>query len=95
MAKGRALMSTVASMVFPTLRELHEKVLGTAVEKIRREGTRGGSDIEEMELALIAFKCLSKLTIYGFKDPSLDDGAKVSLLHICVLTRDRYLILTV
>ncbi|GAA5889895.1 hypothetical protein JCM5296_003642 [Sporobolomyces johnsonii] len=78
MPKGRANMMKVAEMLFSTLRELHERVLQQAVERLQREGLAGGAteETEEIECALIAFKTLRYLLIYGFGDPSANDTAK-------------------
>lgn len=78
MMKGRVLMIKIGEEFFSTLRELHERMLNGTVEEMRREGLAGGEEIEEMELALLAFKSLSKLLVYGTKDASEDEAVKVS-----------------
>lgn len=77
MMKGRTLMANLCSTLFPTLRELHERVLSMAVEKMGRDGLYVREETEDMELALLSFKCLSKLVIYGFPDASANEEGKV------------------
>lgn len=84
--KGRYLMYKVGEAFFPTLKELHERMMNAAVEKMGREGLAGGEEIEEMELALLAFKSLSKLLVYGFKDASESEVVKVSRVN-CVRSK--------
>lgn len=72
------MMIKIGEEFFSTLRELHERMLNGTVEEMRREGLAGGEEIEEMELALLAFKSLSKLLVYGTKDASEDEAVKVS-----------------
>ncbi|ORY75687.1 armadillo-type protein [Leucosporidium creatinivorum] len=77
MPKGRALMAQVAQMTFPTLRQLHEQTLAAAVDKFQKQGLGGEKEeVEEIELALLGFKALSKLLVYGFKNPSQDEMVK-------------------
>ncbi|CEQ38881.1 SPOSA6832_00361, partial [Sporobolomyces salmonicolor] len=78
MPKGRANMMKVAEMLFSTLRELHERVLQQAVARLQREGLAEGAaeETEEIECALLAFKTLRYLLIYGFGDPSANETAK-------------------
>lgn len=79
MPKGRALMAQVAQMTFATLRQLHEQMLAAAVDKFHKQGLGGEKEeVEEVELALLGFKALSKLLVYGFKDPSQEEMVKVS-----------------
>jgi hypothetical protein len=75
--KGRLLMFKVAETLFPTVRELHERMLSGAVDKLRKDGFAGGEEVEDIELALVAFKTLSKLLVYGFQHPDQQDMSKV------------------
>jgi hypothetical protein len=75
--KGRLILASLGAILFPTLRQLHEQVLAAAVDKLRTQGLTTGEDIEDVELALLSFKSLAKLIVYGFKDASIDDAAKV------------------
>ncbi|KAI5481425.1 hypothetical protein MNV49_004181 [Pseudohyphozyma bogoriensis] len=74
--KGRVLMSQISAILFPTLKDLQERMLQLAIEKLRGTGLEGVEEESELELSLLAFKCLSKLMVYGFKDPSLDPSAQ-------------------
>jgi hypothetical protein len=92
MPKGRSNMIRLADMLFSPLVELHNQVLGQAVAKLQSEGlagTQGGE--EEIEAALLAFKTLRYLLLYGYGDPSLNNEPKVRIrpiaLDILLLTR--------
>lgn len=78
MPKGRANMIRLADMLFSPLVELHNQVLGQAVAKLQSEGLQGpqGGE-EELEAALLAFKTLRYLLLYGYGDPSLKLEPKV------------------
>lgn len=80
MPKGRALLAQVAVQCFGPLRETWERMLRAAVAKMETGGFQVGAD--EMECALLAWKSLSKLVVYGFKDSSADQGARVSSLEV-------------
>lgn len=69
-------MAKIGGILFPTLYQLHGTLLESCVRELR-DGREG--EVMDIELALVAFKILSKLLIYGFKDPSQDEGARVCL----------------
>ncbi|GAA5932542.1 hypothetical protein JCM3775_005950 [Rhodotorula graminis] len=84
MPKGRALMLRLADILFAPLRQLHAEILQQAVQRIHAEGltppaSTGESSvpqIDEMECALLAFKSLRYLLLYGYGDPSARDEPK-------------------
>ncbi|GAA5857039.1 hypothetical protein JCM8547_007927 [Rhodosporidiobolus lusitaniae] len=78
MPKGKGNMLRLAEMLFSPLVELHGRVLGEAVQRLQSEGLAGGAagEAEEMECALLAFKTLRYLLLYGFGDPSLKQEPK-------------------
>lgn len=86
MMKGRSLMSQLAQYLFNPLRNLHATILASAVERLKRDGFStvpgedAGGETEEIECALLTFKCLRYLIIYGYRDPSEDEEVRVSFL---------------
>lgn len=66
--------------LFPTIRQLHGETFDAAMSSIRSNSTSPSLNgaIQDIELALLAFKCLSKMLTYGFKEPSSNEAAKVS-----------------
>ncbi|GAA5891120.1 hypothetical protein JCM6882_006430 [Rhodosporidiobolus microsporus] len=76
--KGRGAMHRLANMLFAPLVQLHGQMLQQAVAKLQSEGLAGGAqgETEEMECALLAFKALRYLLLYGFGDPSLNAEPK-------------------
>lgn len=75
--KGRLLMKTVGNILFPTLRDIYQHILQAAVSKLEAEGIEPVEPVDELEIALLSFKCLSKLTVYGCGDASEDPTARV------------------
>ncbi|TNY19776.1 armadillo-type protein [Rhodotorula diobovata] len=77
MPKGRALMLRLADILFAPLRQLHAQVLQQAVQRIQAEGLapvgESAGQVDEMECALLAFKSLRYLLLYGYSDPSARD----------------------
>ncbi|KAK4055221.1 hypothetical protein OIV83_000501 [Microbotryomycetes sp. JL201] len=77
MPKGRAIMAQVTAIFFPMLRQLHEQMLEATVTKLQRDGLAAQEqEIEEIELALLSFKSLWKLVLYGYKDPQKEEAAR-------------------
>ncbi|KAM0793458.1 hypothetical protein ACM66B_000901 [Microbotryomycetes sp. NB124-2] len=77
MPKGRAIMAQVTAIFFPILRQLHEQMLEATVSKLQREGLNTQEqEIEEVELALLSFKSLWKMVLYGFREPHKDGAAR-------------------
>ncbi|KAL8284260.1 hypothetical protein RQP46_005009 [Phenoliferia psychrophenolica] len=74
--KGRLLMKKVGNILFPTLRDIYQHVLQIAVNKLDTEGVSSIGEVDELEIALLSFKCLAKLTVYGCGDASEDPTAK-------------------
>ncbi|GAA5872418.1 hypothetical protein JCM16303_004510 [Sporobolomyces ruberrimus] len=71
--RGRLLMKKITELAFSPLVVVHESLLARSVERIQRDGLitqGGGADVEEIECALLAFKCLRFLTIYGDSNPA-------------------------
>ncbi|BGP36629.1 hypothetical protein JCM10449v2_000530 [Rhodotorula kratochvilovae] len=78
MPKGRALMLRLGDILFATLRQLHAQILQQAVQRLQVEGLAPPEqaqvgDVDEMECALLAFKSLRYLLLYGYADSSLND----------------------
>lgn len=72
-------MSKATEILFPTVQQLHEQTLKAATDSLRSQGLQSAPhDIEYIELALLAFKSLSKMLVYGFRDPSEAESTKVS-----------------
>ncbi|SCV68568.1 BQ2448_689 [Microbotryum intermedium] len=96
--RGRTIMSHITDIVFSTVQETHTTTLNLARARLTDFGWskakpntlahRGyrGDDIEEAELTLLAFKILAKMTVYGFKDPSQDERARVNIFAFFVST---------
>ncbi|KDE05416.1 hypothetical protein MVLG_04211 [Microbotryum lychnidis-dioicae p1A1 Lamole] len=86
--RGRTIIGLFTDILFSTVHQTHVATLGMARARLAEHGwCKGtpltaadlgyrGDDIEEAELTLLAFKILSKMTVYGFKDPSQDERAK-------------------
>ncbi|GAA5826975.1 hypothetical protein JCM11251_002187 [Rhodosporidiobolus azoricus] len=76
--KGRGAMHRLANMLFTPLVQLHAQMLQQAVARLRSDGLNGGvpGETEEMDCALLAFKGLRYLLLYGFGDPSLNAEPK-------------------
>ncbi|KAK4702500.1 importin-11, partial [Phenoliferia sp. Uapishka_3] len=74
--KGRLLMQKVGNTIFPTLRDIYQSFLQHAVHKLVTSGIEASEEVEDLEVAVLAFKCLSKLIVYGCGDASADDDAK-------------------
>ncbi|GJN91530.1 hypothetical protein Rhopal_004553-T1 [Rhodotorula paludigena] len=73
MPKGRALMLRLGDLLFAPLVQLHAQMLQEAVHRLQAEGlgvTGRADETEEIECALLAFKTLRYLMLYGFTDPS-------------------------
>ncbi|BGP12651.1 hypothetical protein JCM10213v2_000568 [Rhodosporidiobolus nylandii] len=71
MPKGRANMLRLSDLLFGPLVQLHAQLLGQAVQRLQAEGlASGGEEVEELEAAVLAFKALRYLLLYGFGDPS-------------------------
>lgn len=72
MPKGRANMMRFAEILFSPLRQVHTELLQRAVQGLQAEtgsGQEGSSEI--WESALLAFRTLRFLVMYGFRDPNL------------------------
>ncbi|BGP52842.1 hypothetical protein JCM8202v2_000399 [Rhodotorula sphaerocarpa] len=72
MPKGRANMMRFAEILFSPLRQVHTELLQRAVQGLQAEtgsSQEGSSDI--WESALLAFRTLRFLVMYGFRDPNL------------------------
>ena len=78
--KGRLLMQSAGNILFPTLRDIYQHLLQIAVGKLETEGIGPVDEVDELEIALLSFKCLSKLTVYGCGDASEDPTARVRSL---------------
>ncbi|GAA6047821.1 hypothetical protein JCM3770_004659 [Rhodotorula araucariae] len=81
MPKGRALMLRLADILFTSLRQLHSQILQQAVQRLQTEGLSppqpaAAGEVDEMECALLAFKSLRYLLLYGYVDPSLQEDPK-------------------
>ncbi|GAA6036573.1 hypothetical protein JCM8097_001232 [Rhodosporidiobolus ruineniae] len=78
MPKGRANMIRLADMLFSSLVQLHGQVLTQAVAQLQSEGLAAGAagEPEQLECALLAFKSLRFLMLYGYGDPSLKQEPK-------------------
>ncbi|GAA6004411.1 hypothetical protein JCM10207_000715 [Rhodosporidiobolus poonsookiae] len=77
MPKGRAYMLRLADMLFVPLVQLHAQILQQAVQRIQAEGLASApGEVEEMECALLAFKTLRYLVLYGYADPSTNPDPK-------------------
>ncbi|GAA6025975.1 hypothetical protein JCM11491_006406 [Sporobolomyces phaffii] len=77
--KGRLLMKKLTQLLFEPLVAVHASVLSRAVERLQRQGlteSQGGDEVEEVECALLAFKSLRFLTIYGDSNPAQNDTIK-------------------
>ncbi|KAJ8297055.1 Importin-11 [Rhodotorula toruloides] len=80
MPRGRANMMRLAEMLFSPLRQLHEQVLQQAVQRLQAEGlATSESDVgvpEEIESAMLAFKTLQYLLLYGCTDSHMAAEAR-------------------
>ncbi|GAA5972295.1 hypothetical protein JCM11641_002396 [Rhodosporidiobolus odoratus] len=77
MPRGRAIMLRLTDLLFAPLVQLHGQVLNQAVQRLQGEGmSEAHEDAEEMEAAVLAFKTLRYLLMYGFGDPSSKQDAK-------------------
>ncbi|KAM0755992.1 ARM repeat-containing protein [Meredithblackwellia eburnea MCA 4105] len=81
--KGRLLIKTVGGQLFPALKEVYERILRDAAEKLESQGLNGvggaqgnAEEVEDLELAVLAFKCLAKLVVFAYADASADEVAK-------------------
>ncbi|PRQ76874.1 Armadillo-type fold [Rhodotorula toruloides] len=80
MPRGRANMMRLAEMLFSSLRQLYEQVLQQAVQRLQAEGLAASeSDVgapEEIESAMLAFKTLQYLLLYGCTDSHMAAEAR-------------------
>ncbi|BGP21505.1 hypothetical protein JCM10295v2_000380 [Rhodotorula toruloides] len=80
MPRGRANMMRLADMLFSPLRQLHEQVLQQAVQRLQAEGLAVNSNVagvpEEIESAMLAFKSLQYLLLYGCTDSHMAAEAR-------------------
>ncbi|GAA5831223.1 hypothetical protein JCM3766R1_002972 [Sporobolomyces carnicolor] len=79
--KGRLLMKKLTELLFSPLADLHGSILARAIEKLQTEGFGTGGNtppdgVEEIECALLAFKCLRFLSIYGDSNPAQNPTIK-------------------
>ncbi|GAA5940300.1 karyopherin KAP120 [Sporobolomyces koalae] len=75
--KGRLCMKKLTELLFTPLVNLHASILSQAVERLQRDGLGGEQhDVEEIECALLAFKCLRFLTVYGDQNPAQNTAIK-------------------
>ncbi|GAA5896429.1 karyopherin KAP120 [Sporobolomyces salmoneus] len=78
--KGRLMMKKLTELLFSPLVNVHESILSKAIERLQRDGLSTGGDqglqVEEIECALLAFKCLRFLTIYGDPNPAQNPTIK-------------------
>lgn len=95
MAKGRLMMREFSQHLFPTLVQLHGQLLESAINQLNLRGldvTRAKcneGEVEDFDLVLLAFKCLTTLLIYGFEKPAEDEVARVSRSKTLVERRRR------
>lgn len=78
-------MLRLGDLLFAPLVQLHAQMLQEAVQRLQNEGlgVSGRADeTEEIECALLAFKTLRYLMLYGFTDPSARAEPKVRLTLI-------------
>ncbi|KAK4057588.1 hypothetical protein OIO90_001233 [Microbotryomycetes sp. JL221] len=86
MPKGRAIMNQMTNLFFPILKQLHQQMLNMTINKLQQHGFNyEEQEIEEIELSLLAFKSLSKMILYGFKEPHKDETVR-SLWHSSLTT---------
>jgi hypothetical protein len=75
--RGKLLMKKLTELLFTPLVNVHSSLLSKAIERLQRDGLGGEQlEIEEIECALLAFKSLRFLTIYGDSNPSSNEVIK-------------------
>ena len=73
-------MAQLTALFFPTLRQIHEHMLASGIERIQRHDLgEQDNETEELELALLAFKSLWKMVLYGYREPHKEPTARVRL----------------
>ena len=75
-------MKKLTELLFSPLANVHGSILARAIEKLQTEGFGTGGNtppdgVEEIECALLAFKCLRFLSIYGDSNPAQNPTIKV------------------
>ncbi|GAA5991993.1 hypothetical protein JCM10908_000686 [Rhodotorula pacifica] len=72
MPKGRANMMRLTEVLFSPLRQIHTELLQRGVQQLQTNAsTSQDTQIDAFESALLAFRTLRFLVMYGFKDPNL------------------------